>query len=67
MKDKQLRPGESPAQSKETVRASISFAPDVYETLEMIARKQKVSLAWVVRDAVDKYVADKWPLFLSQR
>jgi hypothetical protein len=45
------------------VRASISFPPDVYETLEMIAKEKKVSLAWVVRDAAEKYIADKWPLF----
>ena len=41
-----------------SVRASISFPPDVYEILEQIARKKKVSLAWVVRDAVDRYVAE---------
>jgi predicted transcriptional regulator len=45
------------------VRASISFPPDVYETLEGIAREKKVSLAWVVREAAEQYIADKWPLF----
>jgi metal-responsive CopG/Arc/MetJ family transcriptional regulator len=45
------------------VRASISFPPDVYETLEGIAKEKKVSLAWVVRDAAEKYIADRWPLF----
>jgi len=44
------------------VRASISFPPDVYETLQEIAREKKVSLAWVVREAAEKYIADKWPL-----
>ena len=39
------------AQNAATVRASISFPPDVYETLESIAREKKVSLAWVVREA----------------
>ena len=42
-----------------SIRASISFPPDVYEFLEQIARKKKVSLAWVVRDAVDRYVAEQ--------
>lgn len=46
-----------------SVRATISFPPDMYETLEGIARQKKVSLAWVVREAVDQYVTDKWPLF----
>jgi predicted DNA-binding protein len=51
------------AQSTAQVRATISFPPDVYETLEIIAKQNKVSLAWVVREAVEKYVSDKWPLF----
>lgn len=40
------------------VRASISFPPDLYETLEQIAKQKKVSLAWVVRDASEKYVVN---------
>jgi len=48
------------------VRATISFPPDVYETLETIAKEKKVSLAWVVREAAEKYIADKWPLFRQQ-
>lgn len=46
-----------------SVRASISFPPELYDALEEIARQKKVSLAWVVRDAVEQYVAAKWPLF----
>jgi metal-responsive CopG/Arc/MetJ family transcriptional regulator len=46
------------AQRKAAVRASITFPSDLYKTLEEIAREKKVSLAWVVRDAVDKYVAE---------
>jgi len=45
-------------QSVTTVRASISFPPSLYETLEQVAKQKKVSLAWVVRDAAEKYVAD---------
>jgi metal-responsive CopG/Arc/MetJ family transcriptional regulator len=41
------------------VRASISFPPDLYESLEEIATQKKVSLAWVVRDAAEKYVANE--------
>ena len=46
-------------QSPSLVRASISFPPDLYETLEEIAKQKKVSLAWVVRDATEKYVTDQ--------
>jgi predicted DNA-binding protein len=44
-------------------RASITFPPELYKTLEDLAKKKKVSIAWVVRDAAEKYVADQWPLF----
>ena len=44
-------------QSPSLVRASISFPPDLYETLEKLAKQKKVSLAWVVRDAAEKYIA----------
>lgn len=45
------------------LRASVSFPPDLYRTLEQIAKQKKVSIAWVVRDATEKYIADQWPLF----
>ena len=48
-------------------RASVSFPPEVYKTLEDLAKKKKVSIAWVVREAVEKYVADQWPLFGNLR
>jgi len=41
------------------VRASISFPSDLYETLGKIAKQKKVSLAWVVRDASERYAADE--------
>lgn len=41
------------------VRASISFPPDLYQTLEDIAKQKKVSLAWVIREASEKYIADQ--------
>lgn len=49
-----------------SVRASISFPPDVYKGLDEIARQNKVSLAWVVREASEKYIADKKPLKMDQ-
>lgn len=50
------------AGSASAIRATISFPQDLYHTLEEIAHRKKVSLAWVVRDAAEQYVADKWPL-----
>ncbi len=45
------------------LRASVSFPPPLYHALEQIAQQKKVSVAWVVRDAAEKYIADQWPLF----
>ena len=51
------------AENAAAVRATISFPPEIYETLEAIAKQKKVSLAWVVREAAEQYIGDKWPLF----
>lgn len=45
------------------VRASSSYPRDLYEILEEISREKKVSIAWVMRDAAEKYVNERWPLF----
>jgi predicted DNA-binding protein len=50
-----------------SVRATISFPSEVYTTLEDIARQKKVSLAWVVREASEQYIADKWPLLVPRK
>ena len=47
----------------ETVRVSVSFPRPVHAELERIASANKVSLAWVVREAAEKYLKDRWPLF----
>lgn len=47
-------------------RASVSFPPELYATLERIAKDKKVSVAWVVREAAEKYVGDQWPLFAAK-
>lgn len=41
------------------VRASSSYPRELYQMLEEIARQKKVSIAWVMRDATEKYVGDK--------
>lgn len=51
-----------PATEKSMIRTSVGFPPDLYRTLEQIAEKQKVSVGWIVRDAAEKYITDRWPL-----
>ena len=45
-----------------SVRASVSFSESQYRELERIASNQRVSLAWVVRDAIEQYIRSRWPL-----
>jgi predicted DNA-binding ribbon-helix-helix protein len=47
---------------RRSVRASVSLEAGLYQTLSELARQKKVSTAWVIRDAAEKYVADQWPL-----
>ena len=54
-----------PPSAKEGTRASVTFPADLYAELERIAEEKKVSVAWVVRDAVEKYVEAQYPLFRS--
>jgi len=41
---------------KDTKRASISFPHIIYQSLEELAYEKKVSLAWIVREAVETYL-----------
>lgn len=50
------------APAERTIRASVSFPEDQYAELERIAQSQRVSLAWVVREAVQSYLVQRWPL-----
>lgn len=45
----------------------MTFPPELYEKLEAIARSKKVSVAWVVRDAAEKYVVEQGPLLERQQ
>jgi metal-responsive CopG/Arc/MetJ family transcriptional regulator len=52
---------------REGTRASVTFPGELYTELERIAEEKKVSVAWVVRDAVEKYVEAQYPLFRRQQ
>jgi hypothetical protein len=49
--------------SEPTARTSVTFPVEVYASLGIIAKQKKVSTAWVIREAAERYVADQWPLF----
>ena len=59
MKEKKAKRKSMKSQRTALVRVSISFPPVLYETLEDIAKQKKVSLAWVVREASERYAVDE--------
>jgi len=63
---KQLNKGEE-RDTQSTIRASVSLPQELHAELERIARDKRVSLAWVMRDAAEKYVADQWPLLAQSK
>jgi predicted transcriptional regulator len=50
-----------------TTRTSVTLSAQVHSSLEIIAKQKKVSVAWVIRDAAERYVAEQWPLFAGMK
>ena len=51
------------SENAKSVRTTVSMPRADYEELERLAGKNKVSVAWVVREAVQTYLEGKTPLF----
>ena len=49
--------------NQKSTRTTVSFPSEDYEELERIAVRNKVSVAWVIREAVSRYLAEQAPLF----
>jgi predicted DNA-binding protein len=65
LKEKRAK-GRTVMEKASAMRASVSFPPEVYKTLEVIAKEKKVSMAWVVREAAEMYIEEKWPLYAKE-
>jgi metal-responsive CopG/Arc/MetJ family transcriptional regulator len=61
------KPRVAAQESHKSVRTSVSLPPELHETLERMAKGKKVSVAWVIRDAAEKYVSEQWPLLQQER
>lgn len=59
--------GRKPSEKPLAVRTTASLPPDVHATLQSIAYEKKVSVAWVIREATEKYIADQWPLLTKDQ
>lgn len=44
-------------------RLSVSLSPEQHAELVEVANKNKVSVAWVVREAIERLLHDEQPLF----
>lgn len=49
-----------------SVRTSVTLPREVYDTLAQLAKSKRVTVAWVIRDAAEKYVGQEWPLFAQR-
>src|SRR5437870_3925007 len=52
--------------SLKSVRTSVSLPKDDYLEIESLAALKKVSVAWVVRDAIDQYLIARRPLLTNR-
>ena len=55
------------ADEGKTARMSVSFPTELYQTLNEIAKDKKVSFGWVVREATEQYIKDRWPRLESHQ
>ncbi len=46
-------------------RVSVSLTDDQHEFLSSLAERKRVSIAWVIRDAIERLIAEESPLFKS--
>lgn len=49
-------------QDDKSARFSVSLTAEQHRELNEIARKNRVSVAWVVREAIDRLLKDELPL-----
>lgn len=55
------------ARARKTVRTSVTLPRELYESLGLLAKDKRVTVAWIIRDASEKYVGEAWPLFRMAR
>lgn len=66
MATKSERPTHIAYASSKSMRTSVSLPRELHETLTQLAKDKKVSIAWIIREAAEKYVGERWPLFADR-
>lgn len=59
--------GRKPSGTPKANRPSASLPPELCATLHRLAKQKKLSLALVIRDVAEGYIAEHWPLLESAR
>lgn len=49
--------------SPKTVQTSVSIPAEDHEEIERLSKQKKVSVAWIIREAIDQYLTAESPLF----
>lgn len=62
MATKKTRKQIEPIKPAKAPRQSVTFTPTTYAELERLSKEKKVSIAWVVREATEHYIAGQFPL-----
>ena len=57
------KPARKKREKKGAHRLSVSLSPEQRAELVEISNKNKVSVAWVVREAIERLLHDEQPLF----
>ena len=57
---------ESAKRQKTGTRITVTVPSDHYEQVCRMAKGKKVSNAWIIRDAVEKYIQADAPLFATK-
>jgi metal-responsive CopG/Arc/MetJ family transcriptional regulator len=53
--------------AKPEVRLSVSLSQKDHEEVRRMAKAKKVSKAWIIRDAIEKYIQEDAPLLAAIR
>ena len=49
--------------SPKCIRTSVSVPAEDYKEIERLSQRKKVSVAWIIREAIEKYLNAESPLF----
>ncbi len=61
-----LNKSKRPESRTSGTRITVTVPPHHYEEIVRKAKNKRVSASWIVRDALERYLADDMPLFANK-